>query len=152
MDLTEWRGMNREFLKWLLPVAIIALACVVVRDLTAPLPVRPVEEYPFDPSARTALVLADYDGDGEQEIYALRCERTRSGEGYTGSACMRPWTVWLVITKGNAKSPLVWISWCESHPVEGWGWADDNGDFAVKIAGEWQRIAHTAPRGKRGIQ
>ncbi len=132
-----------------LAALIVACATIILPiPRQGPPRISPKEEYPFDPSVRVALFRADFDGDGELEIYAVRCERTRHGEGYTGSACMTPWTVWVTITENNGNTRLFESVWCDAKPVEAYGWDDNTGDLAVRTEGVWSRVTGTAPKGQ----
>lgn len=138
--------MRRVIVWSLLGAILVILACITMSRMTTP-PPGPVEQYPFDPSVKVGLLRADYDGDGELEIYGVRCERTRHGEGYTGSACMTPWTAWVTITENDGRTRLYEAVWCAEKPIQSYGWDENSGDLAVRTAGTWTRVRGTAPKG-----
>ena len=98
--------------------------------------------------------MADFDGDGVLDVYAIRSEETRKNEGYLAGGCETKWTHWLVITRGGSNGAVKlreWV-WCSEQPVEAIGWisgGEHDGEFAVRERGKpWSWVPGSRPKGR----
>ena len=138
-------------------LVLIILACAYgfVTSNNTPTLVIPVEEYPFNPTAESVIMRADFDGDGILDSYCIRSEKcTKYTMTCTGryAETVKPQTYEnsVVIMKGGSNlSTLLWgpIIWSSKEEIDTGAWTKTC-ELAVKINKEWQRIPGTMAQGR----
>lgn len=142
-------------------VILILLACTygLVTNHNIRALAVPVEEYPFNPTAESIIMRADFDGDGALDSYCIRSEKcTKYTMTCTGrySEIVKPQTYEnsVIIMKGgsNLESPL-WgpIVWSSGEKIDTGAWTKTC-ELAVRINKEWQVVSWTRAKGKLELQ
>lgn len=92
---------------------------------------------PDESGSREAVISHDYNGDGERDVYAIRCTPMLDG---AECAPEKAWTCGVVVLDGVTSDVLYERGLCLHRVPDSFGARNDNHQPVIKILDRWYEI------------